>query len=228
MTIWSNPPIRVGKNELHGLLERWLPRLEPGSDAWLVVQRNLGSDSLQRWLEATYPTTTTRAATTRATACSARQQRAHDSPNRFVDGTDATVADLGERRRLSRVVDELGRTAERDVLAVLGREHPHADGAAGTSTLHWFGAPAPAQCRVASAAATAPVPQDSVSPLPRSCTRIRMRPTPSLTSGSQRNDELDVGAVRRLRVEDRDVAEVGGVELVVARPGRPPRAGCPR
>lgn len=65
MTIWSNPPIRVGKNELHGLLERWLPRLEPGSDAWLVVQRNLGSDSLQRWLEATYPEdfTFTRAAT---------------------------------------------------------------------------------------------------------------------------------------------------------------------
>jgi 16S rRNA (guanine1207-N2)-methyltransferase len=64
-TIWSNPPIRVGKNELHGLLERWLPRLEPGSDAWLVVQRNLGSDSLQRWLEATYPEdfTFTRAAT---------------------------------------------------------------------------------------------------------------------------------------------------------------------
>jgi 16S rRNA (guanine1207-N2)-methyltransferase len=65
MTIWSNPPIRVGKNELHGLLERWLPRLERGSDAWLVVQRNLGSDSLQRWLEATYPDdfTFTRAAT---------------------------------------------------------------------------------------------------------------------------------------------------------------------
>jgi 16S rRNA G1207 methylase RsmC len=55
MTIWSNPPIRVGKNELHGLLQRWLPRLEPGCDAWLVVQRNLGSDSLHRWLEATYP-----------------------------------------------------------------------------------------------------------------------------------------------------------------------------
>ncbi|RFA21832.1 class I SAM-dependent methyltransferase [Subtercola boreus] len=50
-TIWSNPPIRVGKDELHGLLLRWLPRLEPGSDAWLVVQRNLGSDSLHRWLE---------------------------------------------------------------------------------------------------------------------------------------------------------------------------------
>lgn len=65
MTIWSNPPIRVGKNELHGLLERWLPRLESGCDGWLVVQRNLGSDSLHRWLQATFPEefTFTRAAT---------------------------------------------------------------------------------------------------------------------------------------------------------------------
>ena len=55
MTIWSNPPIRVGKNELHGMLEKWIPRLEQGCDAWLVVQRNLGSDSLHRWLQATFP-----------------------------------------------------------------------------------------------------------------------------------------------------------------------------
>jgi 16S rRNA G1207 methylase RsmC len=54
-TIRSNPPIRVGKNELHDMLRRWLPRLEPGSDAWLVVQRNLGSDSLHRWLQAELP-----------------------------------------------------------------------------------------------------------------------------------------------------------------------------
>jgi 16S rRNA G1207 methylase RsmC len=54
-TIWSNPPIRVGKNELHGLLEKWLPRLDLGSDGWLVVQRNLGSDSLHRWMQATFP-----------------------------------------------------------------------------------------------------------------------------------------------------------------------------
>jgi 16S rRNA (guanine1207-N2)-methyltransferase len=54
-TIRSNPPIRVGKNELHGMLERWIPRLDHRSDAWLVVQRNLGSDSLQRWLTATFP-----------------------------------------------------------------------------------------------------------------------------------------------------------------------------
>jgi 16S rRNA G1207 methylase RsmC len=54
-TIWSNPPIRVGKNELHDMLSQWLPRLQVGSDAWLVVQRNLGSDSLHRWLQATLP-----------------------------------------------------------------------------------------------------------------------------------------------------------------------------
>ncbi len=53
--IWSNPPIRVGKAELHALLARWLPRLDDDSDAWLVVQRNLGSDSLQRWLEDELP-----------------------------------------------------------------------------------------------------------------------------------------------------------------------------
>lgn len=51
-TIWSNPPIRIGKDELHSLLLRWLPRLAPGGSAWLVVQKNLGSDSLQRWLGA--------------------------------------------------------------------------------------------------------------------------------------------------------------------------------
>ena len=51
MTIWSNPPIRVGKDELHSMLRMWLPRLLPGSDAWLVVARNLGSDSLQRWMD---------------------------------------------------------------------------------------------------------------------------------------------------------------------------------
>lgn len=65
--IRSNPPIRVGKNELHGLLERWIPRLDERSDAWLVVQRNLGSDSLQRWLAATFEHdySVTRAATAR-------------------------------------------------------------------------------------------------------------------------------------------------------------------
>ena len=53
-TIRPNPPIRVGKNELHGMLQHWIPRLSERSDGWFVVQRNLGSDSLQRWLAATF------------------------------------------------------------------------------------------------------------------------------------------------------------------------------
>lgn len=48
--IWSNPPIRVGKSALHELLARWLPRLAPDGAAYLVAQRNLGADSLHRWL----------------------------------------------------------------------------------------------------------------------------------------------------------------------------------
>lgn len=48
--IWSNPPIRIGKEELHTLLMTWLPRLAADGHAYLVVQRNLGSDSLMRWL----------------------------------------------------------------------------------------------------------------------------------------------------------------------------------
>lgn len=50
--IWSNPPIRVGKPVLHAMLALWLPRLAPGAQAHLVVGRNLGSDSLQRWISA--------------------------------------------------------------------------------------------------------------------------------------------------------------------------------
>lgn len=49
--LWSNPPIRVGKTELHEMLGRWLPRLTPDGVAWLVVARHLGGDSLQRWLD---------------------------------------------------------------------------------------------------------------------------------------------------------------------------------
>jgi 16S rRNA G1207 methylase RsmC len=55
--IWSNPPIRIGKAALHELLLAWLPRLEPDGRAVLVVGKNLGADSLQRWLgEQGYPT----------------------------------------------------------------------------------------------------------------------------------------------------------------------------
>ena len=50
--IWSNPPIRIGKDALHDLLLAWLPRLAPGGRAVMVVGKNLGADSLQRWLGA--------------------------------------------------------------------------------------------------------------------------------------------------------------------------------
>ena len=50
--IWSNPPIHVGKSELHDLLDEWLPRLKPGGVAWLVVARHKGADSLVDWLNA--------------------------------------------------------------------------------------------------------------------------------------------------------------------------------
>jgi 16S rRNA (guanine1207-N2)-methyltransferase len=48
--IWSNPPVRIGKNALYEMLGGWLKRLAPAGAGYLVVQRNLGSDSLQRWL----------------------------------------------------------------------------------------------------------------------------------------------------------------------------------
>jgi 16S rRNA (guanine1207-N2)-methyltransferase len=48
--IWSNPPIRIGKQALHALLLDWLPRLAPDGRAVLVVGKNLGADSLQRWI----------------------------------------------------------------------------------------------------------------------------------------------------------------------------------
>jgi 16S rRNA (guanine1207-N2)-methyltransferase len=55
--IWSNPPIRIGKQALHDLLLTWLPRLSPGGRAVMVAGKNLGADSLQRWLtEHGYPT----------------------------------------------------------------------------------------------------------------------------------------------------------------------------
>jgi 16S rRNA (guanine1207-N2)-methyltransferase len=50
LLIWSNPPVRIGKDALHDMLTSNLERLAPGAAAYLVVQRNLGSDSLQRWL----------------------------------------------------------------------------------------------------------------------------------------------------------------------------------
>ena len=52
--IRSNPPIRVGKEVLHSILEEWLPRLIPGGAAYLVVAKHLGADSLQKWIATSF------------------------------------------------------------------------------------------------------------------------------------------------------------------------------
>jgi 16S rRNA (guanine1207-N2)-methyltransferase len=58
--IWSNPPVRIGKEALHELLTTWLDRLYPDGRAALVVHRHLGADSLARWLvDQGWPTTRT-------------------------------------------------------------------------------------------------------------------------------------------------------------------------
>lgn len=49
--VWSNPPVRIGKPALQGLVLQWLGRLTLDGAAWLVIQRHLGADSLHRWLE---------------------------------------------------------------------------------------------------------------------------------------------------------------------------------
>ena len=48
--IWSNPPVRIGKDAMHEMLAAWLGRLAPDGVAYLVVQKNLGADSLITWL----------------------------------------------------------------------------------------------------------------------------------------------------------------------------------
>jgi 16S rRNA (guanine1207-N2)-methyltransferase len=50
--LWTNPPTHVGKAELRALLARWLPRLAPDGVGWIVINKNLGGDSLHAWLAA--------------------------------------------------------------------------------------------------------------------------------------------------------------------------------
>lgn len=52
--IWSNPPIRVGKAVLHELMQTWIPKLKPGASAMLVIQKQLGAESFQKWLESSF------------------------------------------------------------------------------------------------------------------------------------------------------------------------------
>jgi 16S rRNA (guanine1207-N2)-methyltransferase len=55
--IWSNPPIRVGKAELHSIMQTWIPRLTAGGTAWLVIAKHLGADSFEKWLRSEFTST---------------------------------------------------------------------------------------------------------------------------------------------------------------------------
>jgi len=55
--IWSNPPIRVGKAELHAILNAWLPRLRVGGEAWMVVAKHLGAESFEKWISTEFAAT---------------------------------------------------------------------------------------------------------------------------------------------------------------------------
>jgi 16S rRNA G1207 methylase RsmC len=55
--IWSNPPIRVGKAELHQIMTTWLPRLTLNGEAYLVVAKHLGADSFEKWLGTEFQST---------------------------------------------------------------------------------------------------------------------------------------------------------------------------
>lgn len=48
--LWSNPPIRIGKANAQKLLSHWLQKLAPTGAAYLVINKNLGSDSYHKWL----------------------------------------------------------------------------------------------------------------------------------------------------------------------------------
>lgn len=55
--IWSNPPIRVGKEVLHEIMESWLPRLAEGAEGYLVVAKQLGAESFTKWLDDRFAST---------------------------------------------------------------------------------------------------------------------------------------------------------------------------
>lgn len=82
-TIWSNPPIRIGKPAMRELLGGWLGRLTDDGTAVLVVQKHLGADSLHRWLDGQGFRTERRASRAgfRLLECSARAVGRPDDPD---------------------------------------------------------------------------------------------------------------------------------------------------
>ena len=49
--IYSNPPVRIGKEAMRKLIGTWMARLKEGGKAYMVVNKHLGSDSLMAWMK---------------------------------------------------------------------------------------------------------------------------------------------------------------------------------
>ena len=55
--LYSNPPIKIGRDRMLELLTLWLGKLAHGADAYLAIKQAMGADRLHRWLnESGYPT----------------------------------------------------------------------------------------------------------------------------------------------------------------------------
>src|SRR5699024_1707184 len=119
-SLWSNPPIRVGKSVLHELLGVWLPRLAPGGRAHLVVHKNLGSDSLQRWIEQELQLPAERIASSKGY----RVLLVHRASASGREAATGRVVQLGKH---GEGADELRRAGQFGVPA----GHPHPEAAAG-------------------------------------------------------------------------------------------------
>ncbi|HEY8396165.1 MAG TPA: class I SAM-dependent methyltransferase [Bacilli bacterium] len=55
--IISNPPIRAGKDIVHGIVEGAKEHLNPEGELWVVIQKKQGAPSLLRKLETLFPDT---------------------------------------------------------------------------------------------------------------------------------------------------------------------------
>ena len=107
--LYSNPPIKIGRDELQSLLADWLGRLVGGADAWLVVKQSMGADSLQNWLIGTgFPT---------ARAASKQGYRLLRVTRPATAATTAATAEPSTRQ-----VDSVGDRLTSADLAVVNRE----------------------------------------------------------------------------------------------------------
>lgn len=98
--LYSNPPIKIGQEDLRSLLTGWLTRLADGGDGYLVVKQTMGADGLGRWLTETgYPTL--RAASKQGYRLLHVAARTRQPPRDALTPADLTVVNRATGRRWS-------------------------------------------------------------------------------------------------------------------------------